>query len=375
MTVQMAPAPGPLRNFGTWWLGELSSLVPGRFRAGAQPSRQGLAVCIENGGLALLDRNGRRIAGPSSGDQSLNSSDRVIDALVRNAKSRSPEPVSLRLPFAACFERKLDLPSTARGDIGRILELELERATPFRLKDVYTAFHVNGRNAQTGNLDVRQLVVKRSTVDDATAELTAAGVEISRVDCWAADGSGPLPVDFLDRRSAGGAEPAGGTRLAKVMAGAALVLALSAAGIAIARHEGALEQLEQETANIRARAEAVRQGLDRSQSAQSEIDAVNSLKSAAPPVVRILDELTRILPDTAWLTDLRIDADKIDIAGLAKPAAALIPAFEHSAFFTDAALTAPVTLDSSENKERFSLRVRVRNTIAVDAPASTPETP
>jgi general secretion pathway protein L len=66
------------------------------------------------------------------------------------------------------------------------------------------------------------------------------------------------------------------------------------------------------------------------------------------------------LPDSVWLTDLRIEGEAVEISGLAKSAAGLLPLIERSAHFVDATLAAPLTLDPREDKERFSVRVRVR---------------
>src|SRR5262249_26816116 len=76
--------------------------------------------------------------------------------------------------------------------------------------------------------------------------------------------------------------------------------------------------------------------------------------------VAVIDALTKLLPDSVWLTDLRLENGVLDITGLAKSGAALLPLFEHSPLFADAAMASGVNFDPQENKERFSLRVRVR---------------
>jgi general secretion pathway protein L len=77
-------------------------------------------------------------------------------------------------------------------------------------------------------------------------------------------------------------------------------------------------------------------------------------------VVSVIENLTRLLPDSAWLTDLRIDGDTVDISGFSKSAASLIPILETSSVFSEAAFTSAVTRDPSEAKERFSMKLRVR---------------
>ena len=100
--------------------------------------------------------------------------------------------------------------------------------------------------------------------------------------------------------------------------------------------------------------------MERSGAAVADLARLQRMKLGQVPAVEVLEELSRLLPDTVWLTDVRIEGDAVDIAGLAKSGAALPPLFVGSALFADAALTAPVTLDQREDKERFSLRIRIK---------------
>jgi general secretion pathway protein L len=59
------------------------------------------------------------------------------------------------------------------------------------------------------------------------------------------------------------------------------------------------------------------------------------------------------------VSDLRIDGDVIEFNGFAKSAASLVAPLENSPLFMQASLTSPVVLDSSEDKERFSMRLRL----------------
>jgi general secretion pathway protein L len=77
-------------------------------------------------------------------------------------------------------------------------------------------------------------------------------------------------------------------------------------------------------------------------------------------VVVLLDEISRLMPDDAWVSELRIDGDIVDMTGYARQATALLPLFEHSALFEDARFSSPVRFDPAQDRERFGLRVRLR---------------
>jgi general secretion pathway protein L len=72
----------------------------------------------------------------------------------------------------------------------------------------------------------------------------------------------------------------------------------------------------------------------------------------------IMEDLTRIIPTSAWLTELRIGEKDTLISGYANGAADLIPVFRNSSLFTGASLSAPIIIDPVENRERFSISVQ-----------------
>jgi general secretion pathway protein L len=139
-----------------------------------------------------------------------------------------------------------------------------------------------------------------------------------------------------------------------------LALGLSAGYFYVERHEHLLQDLRSENAALKAQADAALSAAAKSQASFASAVELRQLKTKYPPRVEILNELTKILPDTAYLTELAIDDGRVDLAGLAASAATITTLLEQSPVFVDAALTAPVTLDPTENKDRFSIRVRLR---------------
>lgn len=355
MAGTLASITEPVQRGFRWWTSELAGLVPAALVQREPPYRPGVVVLVEAAGLRLLDeRTKRRATTPLDG--ALNSALDTFDELLQLAQEQPAVTVRLRLPHAQCFSRHVDLPDAARGDVGRILQLDMERATPFRSKDVYTAHVIETGQVTRGVLRVRHFIVPREAVDKALADVRETGVTVTCVECWNADGSRPLPVNFLATESEGyPATP----RSMKMLIVASVLLAASAAYTVTTQHDRALAELVQTVAGSRIRADAVRNSVRASEQQLEDITSLKSMKGARTATVTVLDNLTRLLPDTAWLTDFKLDDDTVDISGFAKSAAALVPLLETSNIFSEATFTAAVTRDPSEDKERFSLRVRV----------------
>ena len=191
-------------------------------------------------------------------------------------------------------------------------------------------------------------------------ELRGAGLSVDFVDCWDEDGRSALPVNFLAVRGTPARDFSRLVTAPRLLAICAALLLVTAIGLMLSRHQSALEEVQGRVAATRTRAATVRNALESSNAAVAELTRLQRLKFAQIPSISIIEELSKLLPDSVWVADLRLEGDALDISGLAKSGSALLPLFERSKLFAEAALTAPLTFDQQEDKERFSLRARVR---------------
>ena len=354
-------------RFVAWWARELADMLPAGARTASEAQTAQTVIGIGPAGWTLIDTNGPKSAPRPEG---LVPAQAMLAYLASRLRAKSsPGGIALRLPSEACYVRRLELPAAARADFGRLLAMDLERTTPFKTRDVVTAFDLEDAPASKGMVKVRQFIVKRRLIDGPKAEIEALGLKVARVECADATGYGVIPANFLAHslQTEGMAKPSNGLARAGTGLLAACVLGLAASGVwmYVDRHEQALASLQESSAKLKGQLQRQKDALLKTQSAFAEIASYQKLRSETVSKVVILEELTRILPETAWITDLKIDGGTIDISGLAVSAAALVPILERSKVFVDATSTASLTLDPREEKERFSIRARIRNAAAV----------
>jgi general secretion pathway protein L len=373
-------------RFLGWWRDELVALVPERVRRLFAAADARLVLAEVDGGFAIVGAS----AGPPGAAPAVLPRAEALAALAEAAAARGVASVGIRLASSHCFERRVELPRAAREDVRRMLSFDLERATPFRPAEVYTAHLVpedkprrwagarlsgTGTPGPKGRQRLRQLIVKREAVDALLADVRAAGLEPAFVDCWQESPAAGLPVDFLDSGGPRRSGLASYVTLPRALAALALLLAALVPVIALSRYDAALAELRARTAEARAQAAGVRGAQARADAALADLKRLQTLKLAQVPTVEVLEALSRLLPDSVWLSDLRLEGDTLDISGLAKSGAALPSLFSGSALFADAQLTAPVTLDPREDRERFSLRVRIKPPDARHRPPAEEERP
>lgn len=358
----------PVGRFVSWWGSELRGLLPGAGRARTAAPR--IIVSIEDTGFRLLDGGNAKLKPLDRSSAGLLNRPDMLTVLGRRVRSRAWRNVGIRVRHASCFVRHVEVPAGAEQHVAKLLALDLQRNSPFLAHEIRSAYYRDPSLPSNGKLPMRQLIIKRSAVDGLIADVEDLGADVVRLDCWAEDGVTALPVDFLEADMA----PAPSRPLRRavhaLLGMSALALAGAAVYIVIDRHEAALRDLRTETAKLKTKALAARDGLTRAQGQYTEFANLQRARTEYISKPRVLDELTRLLPDTVWISDMRIEGSTIDVTGLASSASGVVKILERSNTFVDATLTAPLTFDQREDKERFSLRMKLRApTVTAGSPA------
>ena len=141
--------------------------------------------------------------------------------------------------------------------------------------------------------------------------------------------------------------------------GSLAVLLAVAAGIhpwvAKAIYARALDrQIEQR----QAQAAGVRKQIQEAANLGASAEVLEGVRQKTWQKLRVLEELTKLLPDGTWLDQMDVDQDSVVIFGLSDRAADLVQPLENSPYFSQVEFTSPITRDS-HNKEIFRIRMRL----------------
>jgi Tfp pilus assembly protein PilN len=119
-----------------------------------------------------------------------------------------------------------------------------------------------------------------------------------------------------------------------------------------------LRRLQAENKKIQPDVDALRGQETELNRLKKEIAFYNELKSRRGVVLRILDELSRIVPDSAYVSNLRYREGTVEMQGSADNASNLIPIMERSPVFENVAFNAPSTR-GRDGKETFSIKADI----------------
>ena len=87
--------------------------------------------------------------------------------------------------------------------------------------------------------------------------------------------------------------------------------------------------------------------------------AINDFRAFRPLMLDLLKELTRILPDNAWLSRVRCTETTVEIDGYAASATDILPKLETSRYFRKVEFASPTTRDARLNADRFIIKMEI----------------
>ncbi|WP_292538341.1 PilN domain-containing protein [Mesorhizobium sp.] len=140
-----------------------------------------------------------------------------------------------------------------------------------------------------------------------------------------------------------------------ILVGAALVTF----GHAQWRYWQAGIELDAQIADAQIQAKAARSSLQKRQIGIEQVEGIRNEKTTSASLVRVWAELTHLLPDTAWLTDLSSKGGELTITGFSTSAAELIGPLDASPLFSAPEFAAPVVKVPGQDGKRFTITAKI----------------
>ena len=346
------------RRLLAWWGGELSGLVPGWLGSSESVARRCVAIVLEPELAALIDGSAKSPVLLYSADLGDATSRQILQRRAQKLLRRRGLPLVLRLPRSACLVRELTVPAAMRPKLQQMLALDIERATPLKAADM--AFGWTARNSQdeSSTLSVTQVIAKQAAIDIALEQCAGLGLVPDAVDCALDDLNG-FNVDLLAARDAHLRKGGSYARPLRWLATACLVMVCLLSWQSFHRQDLALAVVEEQFAAAKTRALVQRAAAERTDGEARNVTSLLSIRSRRPLVVAIWNDITRALPDTAYLANLHINSETLTMSGQAKSAAGLIAILQQSKLISEATLTSPVVYNTTTETEQFEISAKL----------------
>jgi general secretion pathway protein L len=290
-----------------------------------------------------------------------------LDRLRRWFRPWAPfSSVTVTVPVRQCLVRLIQLPRAALSRADEILRVDLERTTPFG-DDVLTGWYRPPQKGGDDLVSLHHVILKQELITPVLEKLHLAGLPINAVVPIDGDG-GRLPVNLLPSEQRSSAAVMVGLRgLVLGCIVALYVFAIAATWMTVSSLDTALTKVEGDVSKSTEEAREVSRLASEADTLAAKLAAVRLSKIGATTITAIWEEVTRLLPQSTWLTSLRVEDDMVHIDGNASNASELIPLPARSPMFTNVTFASPVTRDQQRGLERFQIKMLVAKRDAAKA--------
>lgn len=257
--------------------------------------------------------------------------------------------------------RPLELPARASEFIEGIVRVQIDRLTPWTVGEA--VFGCSEPVAAGGGKVMTTIAATtRAAAEPYIKGLAALHPVSLSIFTPAGEGAHDL-IRVFEQQARGLLDRARLSRLLR------LVLAGAAAAAVLATVAGSLvgdyldSRRDELNGELNARRIALR--LDRNGTDLSPVAALARRKHERQASVIAIEELSRILPDNTYVTELHIDGDTLQVVGVTSDAPSLIRLLEQSQHFSRATFFAPTTHAPSDPGDRFHIEAKLEPTNTV----------
>lgn len=283
---------------------------------------------------------------------------------------------AVEMPEDAVLERTLTLPQLSAADVAEAVALEADSISPFGSTQTVSGFALEpmagkGQGSESSTQTVRMALTSKAQIEQLLqgAQSQLAGA-VETVEVWVlpqnaqnSGGESGIPIYPIVFTSEGGQLRhklirQGRLQRLGLLALAVVLLAGLAATPMLQARERALQA--QHSLSQLSAAAAPQQAMREDVLRQAEgLRVVQELMKTQLAPMPVLDLMTRLVPDSAWLSSVRIEGDKVVLTGNADDAAALVQMLSAEPGVRDVRLPSPATRPPGTEKERFTIELRL----------------
>jgi general secretion pathway protein L len=260
------------------------------------------------------------------------------------------------------FFRALELPRRASEFLDGIVRAQIDRITPWTANEAVVGWS-QPADVANDKISVTIAAAPRAQIVPLTQAVGQLGVKSIFVSTTLPNANGDKAAIRVFEQSAAGVLE---LRQVRRLLLAGLVIVGLLAGLAVACDAIIGGELQDRQSDVSRRI-AERRGIIRAGNdavANSALAKLARRKNETAANVIVLEALSNVLPDNTYVSELRIEGDKVQVIGITSDAPSLIRLIEQSPHFSRATFFAPTTRAPSDPGDRFHIEARIKPVFA-----------
>ena len=272
-------------------------------------------------------------------------------------------PRALATPFAAIalpddlvLLRTLQLPLLADAELAQAVALDVSSVAPFPADQVVYGFR--SRGVGPGRVAVDVAIASCGAVEGWIEQRLQGAADPAGVEVWAHSPAGVIVLN-------GFAEPSRARAQRRVMrrnlalAAMLLLLLLSLLLSPFLQARAQVFDAQSRFAQLRAETAAAVDARDRLALVAERSAALQAWRAETPALMPLLERLTELLPDDAFLNSFELRGDTVTISGMSRNAASLMDAFSAQTDFAEIRPSG-IARDGRTGLETFTIEFKPR---------------
>jgi general secretion pathway protein L len=252
--------------------------------------------------------------------------------------------------------RSLDFPRQAEDFLDGMIRTQIDRLTPWPAEDALFGWSSPSINEQE-RIELTLAATSKQEIQPFVQ--LAVGLRAESLVAFAvppAANGAPAKIKVFDQSLRGAA-----SRMldAPRLLRAVLLSAAAAAAVSLLAAAYVGDSLDSEQQELMRRISQRRTALRVGPDGGSAVSLLAKRKQTSASSVVVLEALSKALPDGTYVTELRIDGDKVQVVGMTQDAPSLIRLIERSPQFARATFFAPTTREQNESGERFHIEAQI----------------
>ena len=342
-------------EFFTWWYEGILLCVPRRLREKLlrRPDR----ILIRRGDQRITLELVPGGAGQAPRQQAflIDSARAAPTEVVRWIKEHASNAahICLVVETSTVLHKELALPLAGEAELHELLRFEMDRQTPFSADQVYYGYRIRSRDRKSGKLHLDLFVLPRHGVDPLLMDIRGEDIPLHAI-LMADDNGAYAEINLLPpaERSLANGGPDRNTLFLALICGLFFLAALYLPGV---HRQRSLDAMEQQLDAVRQQTREVQPLLDERDRLLQRGRFLLEKQQGHIPVIALLEELTRILPDDTWINRLVYQDKEIQLYGESATETGLLQILESSAYFHGANFRSPVTYNNTTGKNNFHI--------------------